>query len=150
VVAVDADLGRRRRRRNESYRQGLPLIGGGSHHRGLDRRHGQPRGLRVSRLRVDAATLVATLTPSAALAAGQTYTATVTGGTAAVKDTAGTALAADSVWSFRTAAAAGDTVTIQRMEYAANNRRLRVEARSTAANAVLTVFVTSPASKSEP
>ena len=98
----------------------------------------------------NAATLAATLTPSAALAAGQTYTATVTGGTAGVKDTAGIALASDSVWSFRTAAAAGDTVTIQRMEYSANNRRLRVEARSTAANAVLDGVRRRPASKSEP
>jgi Bacterial Ig domain len=46
-------------------------------------------------------------------------------------------------FTFTTAAAAGDTVTIQRMEYAANNRKLRVEARSTAANAILTAFVTS-------
>ena len=41
----------------------------------------------------DTGTLVATLTPSSALAAGQTYTATITGGSAGVKDAAGNALA---------------------------------------------------------
>ena len=50
-------------------------------------------------------TLIATLTPSSALAAGQTYTATITGGSAGVKDAAGNALAANSVWSFTTAPA---------------------------------------------
>jgi hypothetical protein len=49
----------------------------------------------------------ATLTPSAALANGATYTATVVGGASGVKDTSGTAMAADFVWSFTTAAAAG-------------------------------------------
>ncbi|EIC28174.1 DUF4082 domain-containing protein [Methylomicrobium album] len=44
----------------------------------------------------------ATLTPNTALAAGVTYTATVKGGAAGVKDTAGNALAADVVWSFTT------------------------------------------------
>ncbi len=54
----------------------------------------------------NAATNTATLTPSAALAASSTYTATVRGGVAAprVTDIAGNALAADSVWSFVTAA----------------------------------------------
>jgi hypothetical protein len=94
-------------------------------------------------LAYNATTLVATLTPSAALASGQTYTATVTGGSAGVKDAAGNALAADSVWSFTTAAAATDTVSIQRLEYTASSRQLRVEARSSASNATLTAFVTS-------
>jgi hypothetical protein len=90
-----------------------------------------------------ATTLVATLTPSAPLASGQTYTATVTGGVAGVKDAAGNALEASSVWSFTTASAATDTVSIQRMEYTAGSRQLRVEARSSASNATLTAFVTS-------
>ncbi|QIR40505.1 DUF4082 domain-containing protein [Tolypothrix sp. PCC 7910] len=49
----------------------------------------------------------ATLTPSAALAASTTYTATVKGGTTdpRVKDIAGNALAVNSTWSFTTAAA---------------------------------------------
>ena len=46
----------------------------------------------------------ATLTPSAALAEGISYTATVRGGSSAgVKDLAGNALATDYVWSFTTA-----------------------------------------------
>jgi hypothetical protein len=48
---------------------------------------------------------VATLTPSSALTAGTTYTATVKGGTTdpRVKDVAGNALAANFTWSFTTA-----------------------------------------------
>ncbi len=53
----------------------------------------------------NAATRVATLTPSAALAHATTYTATVRGGAAGVRDLAGNALAADSTWSFTTTAA---------------------------------------------
>jgi YVTN family beta-propeller protein len=53
----------------------------------------------------NAATRVATLAPSAALANSTTYTATVRGGATGVKDSAGNALAADSAWSFTTAAA---------------------------------------------
>jgi hypothetical protein len=45
---------------------------------------------------------IAAFTPAAALAAGTTYTATITTG---VKDLAGNALAANKVWSFTTAAA---------------------------------------------
>ena len=64
----------------------------------------------------NATTRVATLTPSAALAAGQTYTATVAGGSAGVKDLAGNALATNRVWSWTTAAATppptGTPVTI--------------------------------------
>jgi len=48
---------------------------------------------------------VATLTPSSALAATTTYTATVKGGSTGVKDVAGNPLAADVTWSFTTAAA---------------------------------------------
>jgi methionine-rich copper-binding protein CopC len=52
----------------------------------------------------NAATRIATLTPSSLLTAGATYTATVRGGTTdpRVKDLAGNALAANSTWSFTT------------------------------------------------
>jgi hypothetical protein len=50
---------------------------------------------------------VATLAPNGALAAGATYTATVVGGSAGVKDAAGNPLAADFSWSFTTAGATG-------------------------------------------
>jgi hypothetical protein len=56
----------------------------------------------------DDATKRATLNPSADLAAGATYTATVKGGTSGAKDAAGNPLAADKAWSFTTATA-GDT-----------------------------------------
>ena len=46
----------------------------------------------------DAATFAATLTPSQTLAPGQTYTATVTGGSAGVKDLAGNAMVNDFAW----------------------------------------------------
>src|SRR5207244_1328697 len=49
-------------------------------------------------------TNVATLTPSAALAASTTYTATISGGASGVKDLAGNALASNFVWSFTTGA----------------------------------------------
>src|SRR5918997_4971602 len=55
----------------------------------------------------DAGTRTATLDPAAALAAGATYTATVKGGSAGVKDLAGNALAADETWTFTTRAASG-------------------------------------------
>ena len=59
----------------------------------------------------NATTRVATLTPSAALAAQTQYTATVRGGSTdpRVKDLAGNALAAARIWSFTTAAASADT-----------------------------------------
>src|SRR2546428_528979 len=57
---------------------------------------------------VNAAGTLATLTPSSPLAAGTVYTATVA---AAVTDTSGTALSADSLWSFTTDVA--PTVTAQ-------------------------------------
>ena len=47
----------------------------------------------------------ATLQPGSALAYSTTYTATVKGGSAGVKDVAGNALASDRVWSFTTQAA---------------------------------------------
>jgi hypothetical protein len=59
----------------------------------------------------DAATQTATLTPSQALGAGQTYTATIRGGATGntVKDVAGNALAASVAWSFATVTAADTT-----------------------------------------
>ena len=51
----------------------------------------------------DATAKTATLDPSADLAAGTTYAATLTGGSAGVKDVAGNALAADVTWTFTTA-----------------------------------------------
>jgi hypothetical protein len=53
----------------------------------------------------NAGTRVGTLTPSAPLTASTTYTATITGGSAGVKDTAGNALASAFVRSFTTTAA---------------------------------------------
>ena len=44
----------------------------------------------------------ATLTPNSPLASGTTYSATVKGGSAGVKDVAGNALSADFTWSFTT------------------------------------------------
>lgn len=55
----------------------------------------------------DGAALRATLDPSNELAASTTYTATVKGGSTGVKDLAGNPLAADSAWSFTTAAVSG-------------------------------------------
>ncbi|PNI08974.1 hypothetical protein CXX84_09470 [Arthrobacter sp. AFG7.2] len=59
---------------------------------------------------------VATLNPTADLAAGTTYTATIRGGSTGVKDAAGNALATDRTWTFTTATAGGgstsETVTL--------------------------------------
>ena len=60
----------------------------------------------------NAATRVGTLTPSAALSASKTYTATITGGSGGVKDLAGNALASDVVWSFTTASVTVGLTTI--------------------------------------
>jgi YVTN family beta-propeller protein len=59
----------------------------------------------------NAATRVVTLTPAAPLAASTSYTATVRGGATdpRVKDVAGNAMAANSTWSFTTAAAPDTT-----------------------------------------
>ena len=48
-----------------------------------------------------------TLTPSSALTASTTYTATITGGASGVKDLAGNALASNYSWSFTTAPSGG-------------------------------------------
>ncbi|GAA1255597.1 Ig-like domain-containing protein [Arthrobacter pascens] len=52
----------------------------------------------------DATSRMATLRPSTVLAASQKYTATLTGGASAIRDTAGTPLGSES-WGFTTAAA---------------------------------------------
>ena len=52
---------------------------------------------------------VATLDPGADLASGTTYTATIDGGSAGVKDVAGNALASPRTWTFTTASAGGGT-----------------------------------------
>ena len=54
----------------------------------------------------NAATLTATLTPSAPLTASTVYTATLRGGATGMKDLAGNALAANVTWSFTTGAGA--------------------------------------------
>ena len=61
----------------------------------------------------DGATRTATLTPTAPLASNTTYTATVHGGSAGVKDAAGNALAADFTWTFTTSAGAGPALVGQ-------------------------------------
>ena len=63
-----------------------------------------PSGQIPATVTYNTSTRVATLTPSAALATSTTYTATVTGGAAGVKDSAGNALATDRTWSFTTVA----------------------------------------------
>jgi hypothetical protein len=50
----------------------------------------------------DALTKIATFTPSANLATGTLFTATISGGASGVKDLAGNALALDKVWTFTT------------------------------------------------
>jgi hypothetical protein len=57
----------------------------------------------------NATTHVATLTPSAALAAQHTFTATVKGGSSGVADAVGNAMTSDDSWSFTTAAPVTDT-----------------------------------------
>ncbi|YCH14876.1 Ig-like domain-containing protein [Arthrobacter sp. D1-17] len=57
----------------------------------------------------DSTNRVATLNPTADLAAGTTYTATIKGGSTGVKDAAGNTLATDKAWTFTTAAAGGGT-----------------------------------------
>jgi glucose/arabinose dehydrogenase len=56
----------------------------------------------------NATTNAATLRPTAPLATSSTYTATIRGGSAGVKDAAGNALAQSFTWSFTTAGATGN------------------------------------------
>jgi hypothetical protein len=65
-----------------------------------------PSGLVAGAVTYNTSTLLATLTPSSTLANNTTYTATVKGGSAGVKDASGTPLASDFTWSFTTVAAA--------------------------------------------
>ena len=60
----------------------------------------------------DTASMTATLTPSQPLALSTTYTAKVTSGSAGVKNTSGTSLAADDTWTFTTATPATCPCTI--------------------------------------
>jgi hypothetical protein len=62
----------------------------------------------------DSATHKATLDPATDLQAATTYTATIKGGTAGVKDLAGNALASDTSWSFTTAPAAPSNLAATR------------------------------------
>ena len=59
----------------------------------------------------DGATQTATLTPGAALANSETYTARVLGGPGGVADVAGNPLASDYSWTFTTAATSGGDTT---------------------------------------
>ncbi|MHA7178938.1 CBM96 family carbohydrate-binding protein [Arthrobacter sp. MDB2-24] len=61
---------------------------------------------------LDGTSRIATLNPTADLAAGTTYTARITGGSTGVKDAAGNPLASDRTWTFTTAAAAGTSTTV--------------------------------------
>ena len=55
------------------------------------------------------ANTTASLQPGASLDPSATYTATLKGGSSGVKDTAGTAMGADQVWTFTTAGSSGET-----------------------------------------
>jgi hypothetical protein len=64
----------------------------------------------VSSVSYDSQTRTATLTPQSQLAYGKTYTATVKSGQSGAADVAGNKIAADTSWSFSTAAACPCTV----------------------------------------
>jgi len=70
----------------------------------------------------DSATRKATLDPAADLQAATTYTATLKGGTAGMKDLAGNALASDTSWSFTTAPDAPSNLTAKRSGSPGNQR----------------------------
>src|SRR2546427_308409 len=80
---------------------------------------------------------LATLTPSSPLAAGTVYTATVA---AAVTDTIGTALGADSLWSFTTDVA--PTVTAQAPAPGATGVPLNTTVTATVRNAMNAASIT--------
>jgi hypothetical protein len=65
-----------------------------------------PAGAVAAAVSYNAAALTATLTPATALANSARYTATIVGGAAGVKDSAGTPMEADLAWSFTAVAAA--------------------------------------------
>ena len=58
----------------------------------------------------DAGTRVATLNPTAALVAGTTYTVTLRGGAAGIRDLSGEALVRDVTWIFTTRTTTGFTI----------------------------------------
>lgn len=64
----------------------------------------------TSTVSYDSGTSTATLTPASPLTPATAYTATLTGGSSGIKDSAGNALAANFVWSFTTAASTSTTV----------------------------------------
>src|SRR5207245_1510827 len=86
---------------------------------------------------VNAAGTLATLTPSSPLATGTVYTATVA---AAVTDTSGTALGADSLWSFTTDVA--PTVTAQAQAARATGRQLNTTVTATFSKAMNAASIT--------
>src|SRR2546422_869445 len=86
---------------------------------------------------VNAAGTLATLAPSSPLAAGTVYTATVA---AAVTDTSGTALGADSLWSFTTDVA--PTVTAQAPAPGATGVPLNTTAAATFSKAMNAASIT--------
>ena len=63
-----------------------------------------PMTLVAAAVSYNGGTRTATLTPNSPLASGTTYSATVKGGSAGVKDVAGNALSADFTWTFTTIA----------------------------------------------
>ncbi|MDQ1664368.1 MAG: serralysin, partial [Actinomycetota bacterium] len=69
----------------------------------------------------DAASQSALLRPSAALAPGTAYTATVAGGTAGVRDTSGLTMTADRTWSFTTASATQPGTVVFSDDFASGN-----------------------------
>ncbi|MHB8674379.1 MAG: NPCBM/NEW2 domain-containing protein, partial [Candidatus Limnocylindrales bacterium] len=81
------------------------------------------------------------LHPTSPLAAGTTYTATLKGGSAGIKDLSGTPLAADVSWSFSTAASL--TATQVRVETAADGSGTVVPAQSLVSGTSLTVYAIS-------
>src|SRR3989449_869021 len=86
---------------------------------------------------VNAAGTLATLAPSSPLAAGTVYTATVA---AAVTDTSGTALGADSLWSFTTDVA--PTVTAQAPAPGATGVPLKTTVTATVSKAMNAASIT--------
>jgi hypothetical protein len=91
------------------------------------------------------ATRTATLAPSAALANGTTYTATVRGGATdpRAKDVAGNALAADFAWSFTTVAAS-TSPTVDKLVFSdGNGTRTTASFSTTTPGDVLVAFAAS-------
>ena len=80
----------------------------------------------------NAGTFTATLTPDSALTHSTVYTATVESGASGVKDSAGNALAADSVWTFTTIATVGPlTYHVAKTGHDTNNDCTEAQSAST-------------------